>query len=233
MEKDLAYPKKSSVLGIRKPFIIGDVHGCFNEFLKLLEKINYDKKTHRLIFVGDIINRGPQSFDMLKWVKKEGAEAVLGNHEQAFIQSAQRNIPLRPILEQLKKEMGRSLAEWINWISSWPVYIEEEDFIVVHAGLVPGEHPHDSSPKFLMNIRTWDQKGGNIKDETNPPWYNFYKRNKLVIYGHWAKQGLTIRSNTIGLDSGCVYGGSLSGVFLPERQVIQVSAFKNYCTNLI
>lgn len=220
-----------SSLDFRKLFIVGDVHGCFNEFLKLLEKINYHKKKHRLILVGDIINRGPQSFDMLKWVKKEGVEVVLGNHEQAFIRGVQKNRPLRPILEQLRKEMRQSIKEWVSWVSSWPLYIEEEDFIIVHAGLVPGEHPRHSDPDCLMNIRTWDRKGKDIKDETNPPWYTFYKERKLVIYGHWAKQGLKIRNNTIGLDSGCVYGGSLSGVFLPERRIIQVSAIKNYYTS--
>ena len=218
----------TSKLDFRKPFIVGDVHGCFNEFLKLLKKINYNKKKHRLILVGDIIDKGPRSFDMLKWVKKEGVEAVLGNNEQAFIQNIQKKAPLRPALERLKKEIGQPIKEWVNWLNSWPLYIEEKDFIVVHAGLVPGEHPRHSNPEFLMNIRTWDGKGKDIKDETNPPWYTFYKGKKLVIYGHWAKQGLKIRSNTIGLDSGCVYGKSLSGILLPERKVVQVSALKSY-----
>lgn len=223
--------ERISSVDFRNPFIVGDIHGCFDEFLKLLEKINYNKKKHRLILAGDIINRGPKSFDMLRWVKNEGVEVILGNHEQAFIKGVEKDKPLSSILRKLKNDMGETVKEWVQWISSWPLYIEEEDFMVVHAGLVPGEHPRHSEPDFLMNIRTWDGKGENIKDESNPPWYTFYKGEKLLIYGHWAKQGLMVRGNTIGLDSGCVYGKSLSGILLPERRIVQTSAFRNY-TNL-
>ena len=79
-----------------------------------------------------------------------------------------------------------------------------------------------------MNIRTWDGKGEDVNNKSHPPWHSFYKKKKLVIYGHWAEQGLREGKNTIGLDSGCVYGGKLSGVFLPERRIEQTPALKNY-----
>ena len=79
-----------------------------------------------------------------------------------------------------------------------------------------------------MNIRTWDEKGEDIKSDFNPAWYSYYKNKKTVIYGHWANQGLNVRENTIGLDTGCVYGYKLSGVLFPERKILQVSALKTY-----
>ena len=211
----------------KKTFIVGDVHGCFKEFLSLLKKAHYSTKTHRLILVGDIINRGPYSLEMLKWVKKEGARLVRGNHEQSFLCGAKDN--LSPALKKLKKDMKQSLNPWLKWLSNLPFYIEEESFFVVHAGLVPGEHPKCSDPHFLMNIRTWDGKGQDIKSANNPPWHSYYKGSKLVIYGHWASQGLKVKKNSIGLDSGCVYGHKLSGILLPEREIVQVSALKTYC----
>ena len=212
-----------------KAFIIGDVHGCFEEFLSLLKKAGRQARGRRLIFVGDLINRGPRSLDMLKWLKKNGAEAVRGNHEDGFLRAVRKNLPLSPALEQLKKDMGGGLEGWLQWISSWPFYIEGEGFLAVHAGLVPGEHPRLSRPGFLMNIRTWDGRGKDLKSAKNPPWHDFYKGEKPVIYGHWACQGLKIKKNSIGLDSGCVYGKQLSGVLLPERRIVQVPARKAYC----
>ena len=212
----------------KKTFVVGDVHGCFNEFLNLLKKANYRKETHRLILVGDIINRGPLSLKMLEWVKAHEVETVRGNHEQAFIDSVRKNKILNPHLAKLKKDMKDHLEEWIQWLETLPFYIEDKDFVVVHAGLVPEKKPQDSDSKLLMNIRTWDKYGLNIKNGNNLPWYSYYKKEKLVIYGHWASQGLNVRENTIGLDSGCVYGYRLSGVLLPERKIVQVPALKKY-----
>ena len=213
---------------LRETFVVGDVHACFKEFLSLLEKVNYKASTHRLILVGDVVNRGPQSLEMLQWIKSHDVELIRGNHEQSFIQGLRKKTSLSSVLVKLKKEMGKDLNQWLVWLEALPFYIEEKDFLVVHAGLVPGEHPKDSDPRLLMNIRTWDGQGEDIKNNLNPAWYSYYKGKKLVIYGHWANQGLKLRKNTIGLDSGCVYGHKLSGVLLPERTVFQVPAIKNY-----
>ena len=213
---------------MRKTFVIGDIHGCFQEFLNLLEKINYNKQDIRLILTGDLINRGPRSLDALEWVRREAAETVKGNHEHAFAEAVLKGRPLSPSLNRLKEEMGGRAEEWARRLRALPLYIEERDFIVVHAGLVPGEPPGKSRPELLMTIRTWDGKGEDVNNKSCPPWHSFYKKKKLVIYGHWAEQGLRVSENTIGLDSGCVYGGRLSGVFLPERRIVQTPALKNY-----
>ena len=213
---------------LRKTFVVGDVHGCFKEFLALLKKANYSSKTHRLILVGDVINRGPHSLEMLEWVKNRGVEMVRGNHEQSFIRGLRSNGLLSPILKKLKKDIKQDLKKWLKWLEALPFYIEEEDFLVVHAGLVPGEHPQYSDPNLLMNIRTWDGQGNDIRSEFNPAWYSHYKDTKLVIYGHWANQGLKVRKNTIGLDTGCVYGHKLSGILLPGRRILQIPALRNY-----
>lgn len=212
----------------RKVFVVGDVHGCFREFIALLNKLDYSEQTHRLILVGDAINRGPESLKMLKWVQKHQVEMVRGNHEQAFIHEVRERLPLNPIFAKLKKEMKKDLKFWLEWLEALPFYIEEKDFLVVHAGLVPGEHPQYSDPRLLMNIRTWDGEGKDMKSEIHPAWHSLYKGKKTVIYGHWANQGLNLRSNSIGLDTGCVYGHKLSGVLLPERKIFQVPALKNY-----
>jgi len=212
----------------RQTFIVGDVHGCYEEFLELLKKLNYHKSIHRLILVGDIIGRGPYSLKMLNWVKREQIEVCRGNHENYFIKSAPTNQLMDPILAKLKKQMGTDLQKWVHWMKTWPFYIEEPDFIVVHAGLAPHTPLKETHPDILMHIRTWDGKGENLSNPNNPAWYDLYTEKKLVVYGHWSAQGLNIRSHTIGLDSSCVYGKCLSGLLLPQRTILQVPSQKRY-----
>lgn len=228
----------------KKTFFIGDIHGCHQEFLELLDKINYSPDRHRVIVLGDVIYKGPSSLEALKWIKENKAEVILGNHEMTFLKELKSG-KLRHSFLQLKNEMGSDVSIWSKWIQSWPLYIEEDSFIAVHAGLVPDEHPSQSEPHYLVNIRLWDSENSvpvrRSKDyrerqkqyEKFSPWYDFYRGDKLVIHGHWADKGLNIRDKTIGLDSGCVYGGHLSGFFLEDKKLVQVKAKRVYCAKQV
>lgn len=205
-------------------FIVGDVHGCFKELMSLLKKAQYTPKKHRLIFAGDLINKGPHSLKVLEWAFENKIESVIGNHELKFIQLIEKNQPLPPSFQKLKDEMGRQLEKWVQYLKTWPSYIEEDDFIIVHAGLVPGEHPRQSDIENLVHIRHWDESlKKRVSQTMGRPWHDYYTGKKLVIYGHWARQGFHQKENAIGLDSGCVYGNQLTGVFLPSRTTVQTS----------
>ncbi len=204
-------------------FFVGDVHGCFDELQLLLRKAGYNPLHHRLVLLGDLINKGPDSFKVLSYARaNKQVTSLMGNHEFKFIQALEQNLPLSDALQKLKAEMGTKVGEWLSWIKNLPLYIEEEDFIAVHGGLVPGEHPRRSKADFLLNIRYWDGTGRNMKDPSFPPWHTLYTGSKLVVYAHWAAQGLKIKKNSICLDTGCVYGGCLSGLWLPEKTPVQV-----------
>ena len=165
-----------------RTIIIGDVHGCLEELKLLLDKVEYDSLADRLIFVGDLINKGPDSIGVLKYVKSLNAEVVMGNHDYALIHR-------KDMLEDLREKMGEELSDCVEYIESFPTYIEDKEFIVVHAGLVPGQHPSESTLKNLTEIRTWDGLGEDLQNKENPPWYEFYKGEKLVVFGHWARLG--------------------------------------------
>ena len=130
----------------------------------------------------------------------------------------------------LIKEMGKKRDFWAGWLEALPLYIEDKDFIVVHAGKVPNLALKDSPPEWLANIRNWDGDGSDLNRPGDPAWYEFYHQKKLIVFGHWAVRGLVERSNAIGLDSGCVYGKKLSALVLPGREIVQVSAHKAYRT---
>lgn len=212
----------------RKVFIIGDIHGCFDELMCLLKKANYNSKSHRLILLGDVINKGPHSLKVLSWVRDQKVDSLIGNHELKFIQAIKKGLPLPVALDKLRKDMGESLEDWLNWMDTWPVYIEEEDFLAVHGGVIPGEHPRESKKEYLVNIRYWDGKGVDMKNPSYPAWHDIYTGSKLVVYAHWAQQGLKIKKNSIGIDTGCVYGGQLTGIWLPERQLVQISSLNRF-----
>jgi len=208
---------------LKKQFIVGDVHGCFNELMMLIKKAKCDLNNHQVVLLGDVINKGPDSFKVLSWVRENNIEVIKGNHELKFIENAKKPNNLSPELKLLLKDMGDEWEDWLSWINSWPVYIEKEDVLLVHGGVVPGEHPSQSKVEHLVNIRYWDGSGQNMKDSSYPAWHDLYTGSKLVVYAHWATQGLKIKNNSIGLDTGCVYGRELTGIWLPKKELVQVS----------
>ena len=205
--------------------VVGDIHGCFDELMILLKKADYNPSEHQLILVGDLINKGPYSLKTLKFAYENQIQCVIGNHELKFIHFIEKGVKHPPKLDQLKNEMGADLVKWLDYIKSWPTFIEKEDFLVVHAGVVPGQHPSQSSVKQLAYIRHWDE-GGMCSQESGRPWHEYYKSEKLVIYGHWARQGILEKSNSLCLDSGCVYGRQLTGVLLPSRNLVQIPSLQ-------
>lgn len=213
----------------KRTLIIGDVHGCYDELELLIQKMDFDPIDDDLIFVGDVINRGPKSLDVLKFIASHKCRVIKGNHEIAFIRYAKSGIIKKDSsFNTILNEMGDEKEKWLEWIDSWPLFIEEENFIVVHGGLCPGFHPKNTSADILTRIRTWDGKGENLNNLSNPPWDHFYHGEKLIVFGHWSQRGLVVKENIIGLDSGCVWGGSLTGVELPQRKIYQVKAKKAY-----
>lgn len=208
-------------------FFIGDVHGCLDELEMLLDKAGYHGNM-RLIFVGDLINKGPDSQGVLRLFRKLGAEAVQGNHERGFIKYVRKGLYGKPAFDDLIQQLGPDLHHWVEEMESWPLYIKGKDWLCVHAGLQPGVPVKKQKARILTKIRTWDGVGTHLWEEGDPPWHALYSGKRTVIYGHWATAGLVKTANTFGLDSACLYGGHLTGLLWPQRQIIQVPAKRAY-----
>lgn len=120
-------------------YVIGDIQGCFVELQQLLEKINFDASNDSLWFTGDLVNRGPQSLETLRFIKKLGnsAKAVLGNHDLHLLSVAcnasktKRKDTFDAILSAPDRE------ELISWLSHLPLMHHEGEFYMIHAGLPP------------------------------------------------------------------------------------------------
>src|SRR2546421_12358125 len=117
---------------IEEHLVIGDVQGCHQELVELLAAAKFDPARQRLAFVGDLINRGPDSRGVLELAKRYDARVVVGNHEDALL-SGQKG----QTLDRVRAQLGAELASWVAWIRSWPTFQRVDDggagFILVHA----------------------------------------------------------------------------------------------------
>lgn len=120
-------------------YAIGDIQGCFRTLHRLLERIHYDPEQDRLWLVGDLVNRGPQSLEVLRWVRAQGdrVTTVLGNHDlhllgRAFgTREAKQSDTLDGVLEAPDRQ------DLIEWLRGRPLLHREGPFVLVHAGLLP------------------------------------------------------------------------------------------------
>ncbi len=121
-------------------FVIGDIHGCFRTLQLLLKSIGFDPSHDRIWLVGDLVNRGPRSLDVLRWAKQLGDRmvCVLGNHDLKLLAHAlgvrfsRENPRLSPILA------AEDHDELLTWLRRRPLVYCEREFVLVHAGLLPG-----------------------------------------------------------------------------------------------
>jgi len=127
-------------------YAIGDVHGCFETLRRLLRRIAFDPRQDRLWLVGDLVNRGPRSLEVLRWAVAQGDRivAVLGNHDlhllarAAGVAEAKRRDTLEAVLE------ARDRDDLLLWLRHRPLVHREERFLLVHAGLFPSWSPGDA-----------------------------------------------------------------------------------------
>lgn len=184
-----------------RTLFVGDVHSCADELGQLLERTN----PARVILVGDVFNKGPDPEGTWALIQRWGAESVLGNHDLRVRKLAKRG-------EMLAPEAA------VAWLTDLPLTIEGEDWIVVHGGLNP---EGETTRSQAVRLRRWPDDD----DPNNPFWWERYRGDKLVIYGHDAMRGLQDhRPHTLGLDTGCVYGGRLTGYLLEEDRIVSVPA---------
>lgn len=205
----------------RRQIFIGDIQGCFEEFMFMLERLDYDRNADELFLTGDTINRGPASDLVLDFLlENPQIRPVVGNHEWHLLKhkspkEARRDKGFR----KTAKLLAPRWDEYLELVKSWPLYIETRAWILVHAGLLPETPPEKTDPRVLTRLRELPARNGRIV-----PWYDLYKGRKMVIFGHWAMNGLVRKGRARGLDTGCVYGGKLSALVLPEDRIVGIKA---------
>lgn len=120
-------------------FVVGDIQGCFDPLIKLLDKIDFDPSKDRLIAAGDLVNRGPKSLETMRYCKNLGSafKMVLGNHDLhllAIAHGVKKPTPKDTIGEIL---VAPDAAILIEWLQQQPLMLSVDDFTIVHAGIPP------------------------------------------------------------------------------------------------
>jgi bis(5'-nucleosyl)-tetraphosphatase (symmetrical) len=259
-------------------YAIGDIQGCYDEFVDLLERIAFDPAKDRLWLVGDLVSRGPKSLETLRYARSLGdiAITVLGNHDlnllavAAGVRKPHRSDAVENVLDAPDRN------ELMDWLRTRKMMHAEGGYAMVHAGLLPqwsvsrahelaGEveealaapsyvelltRMYGNSPtrwdesltgydrlRVIVNamtrLRLCDADGNmDLNHKTGPeggppgyiPWFEVPGRASAgtpIVFGHWAALGLKLTSDVLAIDSGCVWGRSLTAVRLEDRRLYQ------------
>ena len=205
---------------MQKIFVVGDIHGCLEKLVTLMDKIPIDYNQDQLIFIGDYIDRGPSSFEVVRYLielknLKPDTVFIKGNHEdmlQNYLDGSDRfTYQLNGGQQTLDEYLSRSdskdafpiPADHLEFFNSLQLYYQTDDYIFVHAGLRE-KVPLESQDKMDL---LW------IRDEFLQSEFDFGKR---VIFGHTPFKEPLQQANKIGIDTGAVYGNLLTCVQLPE-----------------
>jgi bis(5'-nucleosyl)-tetraphosphatase (symmetrical) len=253
-------------------YAIGDVQGCYDELQTLLTRLRFSPDRDQILFVGDLVNRGPASLEVLRFVRALGDSAivVLGNHDLhllAVAQGVRRNRKSDTFDDVLRAADKYQLLDWLSTRPLAHVHVDQDGRtdLFVHAGVVPqwtlnttltlareveaalrkdperlfnhmyGDDPDQWSDdlsekerlRFTINVLTRLRvcsADGRVDlkfkgkpppdDSTCQPWFDVTGRKTLhtarIIFGHWSALGFVQRNGVVGLDSGCVWGGSLT-----------------------
>ncbi|MEU5512928.1 polynucleotide kinase-phosphatase [Streptomyces griseoaurantiacus] len=231
----------NDLTGLTGPFdIIGDVHGCSAELESLLGKLGYADGVHpegrTAVFVGDLVDRGPDSPGVLRrvmsMVKSGNALCVPGNHENKFGRhlrgrQVQHTHGLAETIAQMadeSEEFVREVREFVDGLVSHYV-LDGGRLVVCHAGLP--EKYHGRTSGRVRSHALYGDTTGETDEFGLPvryPWAEDYQGSAAVVYGHTPVPRATWLNNTICLDTGAVFGGRLTALRWPERELVDVPA---------
>ncbi len=236
------------------PFdIVGDVHGCFDELAELLDQLGYKVEPddargwrviapegRKLVFTGDLVDRGPRVVDVLRLVKSavqdEVAVAVPGNHDMKLMRALKgRDVTiahgLAESLEQLSgesPEFKRAVADFLDSLVSHYVF-DDGNLVVAHAGMKEAMQGRGSGR--VRDFALFGETTGET-DEYGLPvrfdWASEYRGRAVVVYGHTPVVEAEWVNRTINIDTGVVFGGKLTALRYPEKELVSVPAHEVY-----
>jgi serine/threonine protein phosphatase 1 len=207
--------------------IIGDIHGCYRELCELLALLA-PTRDDTLIFVGDLVIRGPSNADVVRLfleTELSNATVLLGNNEEKIppTLAGDPTYATPPVLAAISelREAG-ILDDALALFASFPLFADLGDTAVVHAGVRPGVPLRAQTRQDLLKIKTADGS------PDGPMWWEAYRGPQRIVFGHHVVRDPLVTDHVVGLDTGCVYGGRLTAYTLETDTFTSVRAADTY-----
>jgi serine/threonine protein phosphatase 1 len=210
---------------------IGDIHGCHEEFAELLRLIDL-QPDDRLILLGDLVNRGPNTPRVLELARAHRAISLLGNHELRLL-NYRRTRDLKFVKENDLETFDQLTAEDWTYLENMLLTFEEPELnlVCVHGGFLP-DMPWNKQPaEIVTRIQVIDAAGQPCKRAeapAAPSWADLWNGPPFVVYGHTPRPEIYKRKWSVGIDTACAMGGHLTAFILPEKRFVQVKARRPY-----
>jgi hypothetical protein len=239
------------------PFdIIGDVHGCADELIALLERLGYSvhlegegaarravtraPEGRRAFFVGDLVDRGPNSPDVVRvvmeMVARDQACAVIGNHDDKFLRWLRGHDVkiahgLERTVQQFESESKAFKTATRHFLDNLPSYawLDDGRLVVAHAGIKESMLGRNSAR--VRQFCLYGDTSGKLDAAGLPERFNWaidYDGAPMIVYGHTPVVDPAWQGNSVCIDTGCVFGGALTALRWPEREIVSVPAHDTY-----
>ena len=210
---------------------VGDIHGCAAEFADLLDQLELQRHD-RLILLGDLVNRGPDSALVLDLARSAGAVSLLGNHELRLLEYLRTRDPARLRPEDRATISALRPMDWDYLAGMRLTHFDDAlNVVFVHGGFLPGRDWRLQPAELVTRIQVIDAEGRPAKRADSPgapPWADRWNGPPFVVYGHTPRPTVYKRKWSLCLDTACVLGGALTAYILPERRLVQVKAKRRY-----
>lgn len=210
---------------------IGDIHGCHLEFAELLARLG-PTRDDRIVLLGDLVNRGPDSGKVIDLAREARAVSLLGNHELRLLKY--RRTGDKKYVKDGDLETFQRLrpSDW-EYLEAMSLTFEEPalNTVFVHGGFLPGEPWQKQPAEVVTRIQVIDRDGKPAKRADvpeAPAWADLWSGPPFVVYGHTPRPEVYKLKWSVGIDTGCVQGGHLTAFELPQKRFIQVKARQRY-----
>lgn len=213
--------KGAKTRAMPRTLFIGDVHSCADELAELVDRAAL-VSGDRVVLTGDLLSRGPKPHEVLALYRQLGARAPVGNHEQRLLDAhrARQRGEKGPRLSASHQAIVDELQE-ADWelLAELPlfVHVPEHGVVVAHAGVDPLLPFERQDPWVVTHVRSIDAEG-KPSDKQGKLWGESYQGPQHIVFGHNARRTPQLHPFATGLDTGCVYGGRLTGMLLPDGE---------------
>jgi bis(5'-nucleosyl)-tetraphosphatase (symmetrical) len=234
-----------------RSIIIGDIHGCIDELRDMMKKLKIEKGDN-IVFLGDLVDRGPGSLDVLRLVidiqRKFGAHVLMGNHEEKHYRYRKYLSGIGPKIKMTREQQSVNStipSDLIEWMSHLPKYVSlGNGWVAVHGGLEPKpfeeQGPNLNQTRFINSDGTLSDKFG--LESGSRFWTDLWSGPESVVYGHYIHNLIEPRVmdkgsfKCVGIDTGVCFGGNLTAMVsydgMKTFDFVQVKAKKPYKSKL-